>query len=289
MVRTLVASAQRTGNTRVTGNDPARHQTGEDAAVQQAATGLSAERLQKVLAAAGVGSRRHCEELIDRGRVSIDGQTVLRQGVRVDPERAVIRVDGERVIVAADRVYLLLNKPAGMVSTMSDELGRLSLADVPAIRRSGDGRRLFNVGRLDAETEGLLLLTNDGDLAHRLMHPSFEVSKTYLAEVAAAIPAQARRDLKAGVTLEDGPASVDSVRVVDAVAGRTLLEVRLHEGRNHIVRRLFDHVGYPVVRLVRVAVGPVQLGDLRIGKTRPLSNKEVAGLYRLVDMSSPAP
>lgn len=239
-----------------------------------------APRLQKVLAEAGLGSRRHCEDLIGQGRVSIDGITVDRQGVRVDPERAIVRVDGNRIATRAGLVYLALNKPAGMVSTLSDELGRSSVADV--LRERG-GRRLFHVGRLDADTEGLLLLTNDGELAHRLMHPSFEVSKIYLAQVPGPVPPAVRRRLKAGVQLDDGPAAVDTVRVVDTAPGRTLLEVTLHIGRHHIVRRLLAEVGHPVLHLVRVQVGPVRLGELRQGKTRPLTRAEVAALYRLVE------
>lgn len=244
-----------------------------------------AERLQKVMAAAGVGSRRHCEELIAAGRVSLNGEVVRRQGVRVDPQEADIRVDGDRIITAAGRVYVALNKPPGMVSTMADELGRQSLADL----RVTQGRRLFHVGRLDADTEGLLLLTNDGDLAHRLMHPSFEVSKTYLAEVSGPVPGAVRQQLRRGVLLEDGPAAVDAVRLVDAAPGRALLEIRLHEGRHHIVRRLLAHVGHPVIRLVRTEVGPIRLGDLRSGRTRPLNPREISALYRLVDLPGGSP
>ncbi|HVV30886.1 MAG TPA: pseudouridine synthase [Mycobacteriales bacterium] len=245
---------------------------------------MTEERLQKVLAAAGVGSRRHCEDLIGAGRVTIDGEQVRRQGVRVDPDVAVVRVDGERVVTASGYRYLILNKPAGMVSTLSDERGRLSIADVPAVRQAGEQRRLFHVGRLDTDTEGLLLLTNDGDLAHRLMHPSFEVDKTYLAEVPGPVSAQVRRLLRAGVLLEDGPATVDAVRVLDSVAGRALLEVSLHEGRKHIVRRLLAAVDLPVRRLVRTQLGPVRLGSLKSGRTRNLSRSEVSALYRLVDL-----
>jgi len=248
------------------------------------APGETQERLQKVLAAAGIGSRRLCEDLIGQGRVSVDGVTVDRQGVRVDPATAIIRVDGERIRVASDRTYVAFNKPSGVVSTMSDERGRVSLADVPALRSYQGSRRLFHVGRLDAETEGLLLLTNDGELAHRLMHPSFEVSKIYLAEVAGPVPLTSRRRLKEGVILDDGPAAVDSVKIVDSVPGRVLLEVRLHEGRNHLVRRLLAAVGHPVKRLVRVQLGPVKLGDLRTGHARPLTRQEVNGLHELVDL-----
>jgi pseudouridine synthase len=243
------------------------------------------ERLQKVLAAAGIGSRRHCEGLIEAGRVSIDGQVVERQGIRVDPELARIRVDGELVTTKADLRYYVLNKPAGMVSTMADEQGRWALADVAIVQRVGETQRLFHVGRLDAETEGLLLLTNDGALAHRLTHPSFEVSKTYLAQVPGPVAAAARRRLREGVLLDDGLAAVDSLRIVDSTPRRALLEIRLHEGRKHIVRRLLDAVGHPVERLVRTELGPVLLGDLKSGRTRPMTRREVSALYDLVDLA----
>jgi 23S rRNA pseudouridine2605 synthase len=237
-------------------------------------------RLQKVLAAAGLGSRRACEELIAAGRVSVDGRPVREQGLRVDPRTAVVRVDGERVPVAPDLVHLALNKPRGMVSTMHDPQGRPSLADV-AGDRSG---RLFHVGRLDTDSEGLLLLTNDGELAHRLTHPRYEVPKAYLAEIPGPVPRDLGRRLRAGIELDDGPVSVDSFRVLDSAAGRALVEVVLHEGRKHVVRRLFAETGHPVQRLVRTAVGPVLLGELRPGRTRRLAREEIGALYRLVGL-----
>jgi 23S rRNA pseudouridine2605 synthase len=236
-------------------------------------------RLQKVLAAAGVGSRRRCEELIAAGRVEVDGQIVTQMGVRVDPRVAVVRVDGLRANIRDDLVYLALNKPRGVLSAMSDSRGRRTVGDlvhdVP--------QRLFHVGRLDADSEGLLVLTNDGELAHRLMHPSFEVVKTYLATVAPAVGRETARRLRHGVDLEDGRVVVDSFRVVDVSAGRALVEVALHEGRKHIVRRLLAEVGHPVQRLVRTAIGPVRLGDLRAGKLRPLDAAELGSLHALVD------
>ncbi|HKT00906.1 MAG TPA: pseudouridine synthase [Rugosimonospora sp.] len=235
------------------------------------------ERLQKVLAGAGVGSRRACEELIAAGRVKVDGR-VAELGDKVDPRAAEIYVDGERVIADDNLVYLALNKPRGVVSTMADERGRTAIADflgnVP--------QRVFHVGRLDADSEGLLLLTNDGGLAHRLTHPSFGVAKTYLAEVPGPVAKGLRRRLLAGVELEDGPVQADEFRVVDSVPGRVLVEVVLHEGRNHIVRRLLDEVGHPVSRLVRTAIGPVKLGNLKPGRTRRLTPPEIAALFRAV-------
>lgn len=235
-------------------------------------------RLQRVLADAGVGSRRHCEELIGQGRVSIDGQTVSRQGVRVDPAAVVVRVDGDRVVTDATKRYVLLNKPVGVLSAMSDDRGRPTVA--PATR----GHRLFHVGRLDVDTSGLLVLTNDGELAHRLMHPSYEVPKTYVADVDGAVSTATRAQLRRGVLLEDGPAAVDRVRVLGSAPGRTLLELTVHEGRNRLVRRLLESVGHPVVELVRVGLGPLRLGDLGSGRTRSLAAREVSALYRLVDL-----
>lgn len=237
-------------------------------------------RLQKVLASAGVGSRRACEELIAAGRVSVDGETVREQGVRIDPETAVVHVDGMRVTTASDRVYLALNKPRGMVSAMTDPDGRPTVGDLVAERKD----RLFHVGRLDAETTGLLLLTNDGDLAHRLSHPSFHVPKTYLAQVIGPVQKDVGKRLRAGVLLEDGPVKVDSFRLIDSSANKVLVEVVLHEGRKHVVRRLLAEVGHPVQSLVRTAIGPIQLGAQRPGKLRPLSSQEVAALHALVGL-----
>jgi 23S rRNA pseudouridine2605 synthase len=236
------------------------------------------QRLQKVMAAAGVGSRRACEELIAAGRVTIDGQTATL-GDKVDPEHAVIHVDGERIITDAKLVYLALNKPRGVMSTMDDERGRAALADfLPNL-----AQRVYHVGRLDADSEGLLLITNDGWLAHRLTHPSYRMSKTYVCEVPGPVEHTLRRVLLAGVELDDGPVKVDGFRVVDSVGRRALVEVVLHEGRKHVVRRLLGAVGYPVQRLIRTAVGPVRLGDLRPGRTRRLTAAEIGALYKAVE------
>jgi 23S rRNA pseudouridine2605 synthase len=237
-------------------------------------------RLQKVLAQAGVASRRAAEELIAAGRVSVDGEVVREMGRRVDPITAVVHVDGSRVVLRDDLVHLALNKPRGMLSTMSDERGRPCVGDLVA----GRGDRLFHVGRLDADTEGLLLLTNNGELGHRLTHPSFEVQKTYLAEVAGQVPRDLGRRLRDGVELEDGPVRVDRFRLVDSLPGRTLLELVLHEGRKHAVRRRLEGVGHPVQRLVRTAIGEVKLGTQRPGRLRPLTTAEVGALYRAVGL-----
>jgi 23S rRNA pseudouridine2605 synthase len=237
-------------------------------------------RLQKVLAAAGLGSRRACEQLIAEGRVSVDGEPVREQGRRVDPTTAVVRVDGMRISAPSGSVHLSLNKPRGMVTTMTDPEGRPTVGDLVEGRKE----RLFHVGRLDADTEGLLLLTNDGELAHRLTHPSYVVPKTYLAEVPGPMARDVGRRLRAGVDLEDGLVRVDEFRLVDSSAGRVLVEIVLHEGRRHVVRRLLDAVGHPVGRLVRTQIGPVRLGDQRPGKLRPLTSQEVGALYSAVGL-----
>jgi 23S rRNA pseudouridine2605 synthase len=237
-------------------------------------------RLQKVLAQAGFGSRRACEVLIDQGRVEVDGQPVLEQGMRVDPESQVIRVDGMRINTSTERVYYALNKPEGVVTTMDDPEGRPCVGDYI----EGRAHRLFYVGRLDQATEGLLLLTNDGDLAHRLTHPSFGVEKTYLAEIDIPVPRDMGRALKAGVELEDGFVAADGFRVVTSSANRAMVEVVVHEGRTHVVRRMLEAVGRPVHRLVRTEVGPIHLGDMRVGKVRALTQQEVGKLYAAVGL-----
>ncbi|WP_189214229.1 pseudouridine synthase [Actinokineospora sp. UTMC 2448] len=237
-------------------------------------------RLQKVLSQAGVASRRAAEDLIDQGRVSVDGEVVREQGRRVDPLTAVIHVDGVRVNVRDDRVYLALNKPRGVHSTMEDDQGRPCVGDY----LRGRTERLFHVGRLDADTEGLLLLTNDGELAHRLMHPSYEVRKTYLAEVPAPVGRDVGRTLRQGIMLEDGPVKVDSFKLVDNYGHRALVEVVIHEGRKHIVRRMLAEVGYPVQSLVRTRIADVALGNQRPGSIRALNRAEVGSLYGAVGL-----
>lgn len=240
-------------------------------------------RLQKVLSQAGIASRRAAEKMIIDGRVEVDGQVVTELGTRVDPDASVIRVDGARVMLDDSLVYLALNKPRGMHSTMSDDRGRPCIGDLIERKVRGN-KNLFHVGRLDADTEGLILLTNDGELAHRLMHPSHEVSKTYLATVPGTVPRGLGKALRAGVDLEDGPVKVDDFAVVDAIPGKTLLRVTLHEGRNRIVRRLLAAVGFPVEELVRTDIGPVTLGNQRPGSLRALGRDEVGQLYKAVGL-----
>lgn len=231
-------------------------------------------RLQKLLATSGVASRRKCEELMLAGEVEVDGEVVTRLGTKVDPTTAVIRVSGKRLPPASPHVYLVLNKPRGVVSTMSDPQGRRTLGDLVADRPE----RLFHVGRLDTDTSGLIVLTNDGGFAQRLAHPSYEVDKTYVAEVDGEVTKATLRTLREGVTLDDGPVTVSSARVVQHGKGRTIVELVIHEGRNRIVRRLLDHVGHPVKRLTRTAIGPVRLAPLPEGALRELTNDELGAL-----------
>ncbi|ADB75599.1 pseudouridine synthase [Geodermatophilus obscurus] len=238
------------------------------------------ERLQKVLARAGVGSRRVVENMVDQGRISVNGKTVAVQGMRVDPERDKIAVDGVRIELRDDRVTYALNKPPGVITAMSDDRNRPTVGDMVGDLAPG----LVHVGRLDQDTEGLLLVTNDGELAHRLAHPSYEVKKTYLAQVSGSVPRDMARRLRSGVELEDGPVKVDSFRVVDTHAGQSVVEVVLHEGRKHIVRRLLASVGLPVSRLTRTAVGPVKLERMRSGSIRRLSRAEVGALEEAVGL-----
>ncbi|MDT0310389.1 pseudouridine synthase [Streptomyces sp. DSM 44917] len=237
------------------------------------------ERLQKVLARAGMGSRRACEELIDQGRVEVNGRRVREQGRRVDPDRDEIKVDG-LTVAAQSHLFFALNKPAGVVSSMEDPEGRQCLGDYVQNRET----RLFHVGRLDTETEGLILLTNHGELAHRLTHPKYGVTKTYLAAVQGPIPRDLGRRLREGIDLEDGFARADDFRVVQNTGNNYLVEVSLHEGRKHIVRRMLSEAGFPVDRLVRTHFGPIALGDQKSGWLRRMTNTEVGRLMREVDL-----
>ena len=234
-------------------------------------------RLQKVLAAAGVASRRVCEVMISEGRVEVNGRLVTEQGLRVDPERDVIRIDGSRIPPPRRHAYLVLNKPRGVVSTLADPEGRRTLADFVAGRRE----RLFHVGRLDTDTEGLLIMTNDGEFAQRLAHPSYEVPKTYLAEVTGVIRAATLKQLRSGIVLDDGAVKPSSVKLVSTGADKSLIKITLQEGRTHIVRRTMEAVGHPVRRLSRIGIGPVRLGNLKVGELRDLTREELGGLLDL--------
>ena len=242
-----------------------------------------AERVQKVLAAAGIGSRRSCEELIAEGRVAVDGE-IITLGAKADPRTQIITVDGERVHSNPTLLYLLLNKPVGYVTTVTDPQGRPTVMDlVPATPR------VYPVGRLDRDTEGLLVLTNDGELANRLAHPSYEVEKTYVAQIRGPAKRRAVRQLLDGVQLEDGMARARSLRELGSAGDHTLIEIVLAEGRKREVRRMLQAVNLPLERLARVRIGPLPLGDISPGKFRPLTGSEVRDLYRTVGMADPAP
>jgi pseudouridine synthase len=232
-------------------------------------------RLQKALAAAGVASRRACEDLIVQGQVKINGKLVTELGSRVDPTSDFVTVRGVPVQFDTSRVYLALNKPAGIISTMSDEEGRPDLSQFVV-----DFDRVFNIGRLDAETTGLILLTNDGDLANKLAHPSFGVEKTYVARIAGDVTPATMQKLLDGFELEDGFIKADRARIIDVKRGEALVEIILHSGRNRIVRRMLDHVGHPVLGLVRKQFGPIYLSTLKSGHVRNLSKIEVGSLLK---------
>jgi 23S rRNA pseudouridine2605 synthase len=248
---------------------------------QEPTDGEGLVRLQKLLAQSGVASRRKCEEMMLAGLVEVDGEVVTRLGTKVDPRTAKIRVDGRRLPPVSDHVYLVLNKPPGVVSTMSDPQGRPTLTDYVADRPE----RLFHVGRLDTDTEGLILLTNDGDFAHRMAHPSYEVDKTYVAEVEGVVSRATLKRLRDGVTLEDGPVQVSAAKVRSTHGQRSLVELVIHEGRNRIVRRMLEAVGHPVLELQRTRLGPLPLGRLAPGTSRKLRPEEARQLEQLTGRS----
>jgi 23S rRNA pseudouridine2605 synthase/16S rRNA pseudouridine516 synthase len=241
------------------------------------------ERLQKVMAAAGVASRRVCEQYIAEGRVAVNGEIITEPGRRVDPLTDRVSVDGTAIQLDTSRRYVMLNKPVGVVSSMKDEQGR------PDLTRYTNRyeERLFNVGRLDADTSGLLILTNDGELAHVLAHPSFGVEKTYIAKVQGEATPTTMKKLMAGVDLEDGRIAADKARIIGAASrGQTMVEITLHSGKNRIVRRMLDAVGHPVLELVRRQFGPLHLGTLPVGQARDLSKVELGRLLTIARAES---
>jgi len=242
-----------------------------------------AERLQKVLAAAGLGSRRQCEELILTGRVEVDRQTVVELGTRVDPSGQEIRVDGEP-LPRTRLVHYAVHKPPGVVSTSRDPAGRPRVIDLVP----GGHGRLFAVGRLDLNSEGLILVTNDGELANRLTHPRYGVAKTYRVQVAGHPEPKILRQLCRGVRLAEGLARAESARVKSHHKASTYLEIVLREGRNREVRRMLAKTGHKVLRLVRIAVGPVRLGKLPPGAARPLTGAELKALRRAAGKPAPS-
>lgn len=257
---------------------PARSRRTKRSSVEPArgaAAPAEGQRLQKVLAAAGVGSRRECEELITAGRVEVDRRMVTELGTRVDPSRQEIRVDGVP-LPKSKPVYYAVHKPTGVVSTNRDPSGRPRVIDlVPS-----GGARLFAVGRLDLGSEGLMLVTNDGELANRLTHPRYGIEKTYRVQVAGRPTREVLARLRRGVRLAEGVARVERIHIKSHHKDSTILEMVLREGRNREIRRVLAKLGHKVLRLVRIAVGPVRLGKLAPGQSRPLTRKELEALRR---------
>lgn len=235
------------------------------------------ERLQKYLAHAGVASRRYCEELILQGKVAVNGQVVLELGTKVDPLEDTVTVDGKSVSPNQQSVYILLYKPGGYVSTVKDPEGRKTVIDL----LSGQEQRVYPVGRLDYDTEGLLLLTNDGELTHALTHPSRQVDKTYLAIIQGIPTANELEQLRRGILLTDGMTAPAQVSLIKSAGPKTWLEITIHEGRNRQVRRMCEQIGYPVLFLKRIRLGFLTLDGLTVGKYRLLRPQEIAKLRSL--------
>lgn len=242
---------------------------------------MAEERLQKVMAAAGIASRRHSEALIREGRVMVNGEVAII-GQKVDADVDVVLVDGERINVDPGLTYIMLNKPRGVLTTADDPEGRPTVFDLINLNQ-----RLFPVGRLDQDTEGLLLLTNDGDLAHALTHPSYEVERVYVALVPGPVRKPLLARLRAGVELEDGIARPVRARVLEDERSKALLEIVMAEGRKREVRRMLGALGLTVERLARVNYGGVELGELRQGKWRFLSQSEISTLFSATGTGHP--
>ncbi|WP_291475966.1 pseudouridine synthase [Corynebacterium sp.] len=282
-VESYISNARPARHQHVADRKPPKKAGGQGNQKKRTKSDSEKTRLQKVLAAAGVASRRMSEKLIEAGRVEVNGTIVTEQGMRVDPENDVIRVDGVRVIADEEIVTFALNKPRGIHSTMHDEFGRPCLSDLVGERVEA-GQRLFHVGRLDAQTEGLLLLTNDGELANRLMHPRYGIKKTYLATVLGEADRRLVRQLLDGIELDDGIVIADEVQIIDAWQGKSLIKVVIHEGRKHVVRRMLKEAGFPVQALVRTKVHTVQLGEQKPGTLRALNRSELTSLYNAVGL-----
>lgn len=236
-------------------------------------TDIDRIRLQKALAHAGVASRRASEELIVRGKVKVNGKIVTELGTRVDPKKDRVEVSGRLIQLDNDKVYLAFHKPVGVISSMYDDRDR---ADLGSFFNSAE--RVFNVGRLDADTSGLLLMTNDGELANQLMHPSYEVEKLYRARIRGEITPATIKKLTTGISLDDGESAADRAKILDVSGNHSLVEIVLHSGKNRIVRRMLDAVGHPVTDLARRSFGPVRLGTLKPGDSRQLGKLEISSL-----------
>jgi 23S rRNA pseudouridine2605 synthase len=238
---------------------------------------MTLTRLQKVLADAGIASRRASEQLILDGRVSVDGYQITELGTKVDPEISKVEVDGETIKISETKIYLAFHKPIGILSTMTDPDGRPSLGDYFKERKE----RLFHVGRLDRESEGLILMTNDGDLAHRASHPSYGMVKKYLVEIESVLTREQISEMSKGIMLEDGLARALDIRTVREISPKhSWVEISIHEGRNHIVRRMLDFYEIPVARLIRTEFGPILLAETGVGRYRNLNEVELTKLFK---------
>ena len=243
---------------------------------------MSLSRLNKIIADAGIASRRAADQLILEGRVSVDGEIIIELGGRYDPEINDVKVDGESLSINKSKTYLAFHKPAGIISTMSDPEGRANLGDYFKDRKD----RLYHVGRLDKDSEGIILLTNDGDLAHRATHPSYGLEKRYLVEVEGEFNKQMSDQLLQGVRLEDGLARAMKVVHARAVSkNHHWVEITIHEGRFHIIRRLIESLGLKVLRLIRLDFGPINLGDMKAGRHRVLNSQEMTNLFTLLKLN----
>ena len=244
---------------------------------------MAQTRLNKIIADAGIASRRAADQLILEGRVSVDGEVITELGNKFDPEICDIKVDGESLSISKSKTYLAFHKPAGVISTMSDPEGRSNLGDFFKDRKD----RLYHVGRLDKDSEGLILLTNDGELAHRATHPSYGLEKRYLVEIEGEFNQQLSDQLLQGVRLEDGLAR--AVKVIHARAvsrNHHWVEITIHEGRYHIIRRLIESLGLKVLRLIRLDFGPISLGDMKPGRHRVLNSQEMTNLFNLLKLNT---
>jgi len=243
---------------------------------------VSLSRLNKIIADAGIASRRAADQLILEGRVSVDGEIIIELGGKYDPEINDVKVDGESLTINKSKTYLAFHKPAGIISTMSDPEGRANLGDYFKDRKD----RLYHVGRLDKDSEGIILLTNDGDLAHRATHPSYGLEKRYLVEVEGEFNKQMSDQLLQGVRLEDGLARALKVVHARAVSkNHHWVEITIHEGRFHIIRRLIESLGLKVLRLIRLDFGPINLGDMKPGRHRVLNSQEMTNLFTLLKLN----
>lgn len=242
------------------------------------------ERLQKVLSRAGVASRRRVEQLMGMGKITVNGAIANEMGMRINPATDIVAVNGQVVSLDVSLRYVMLHKPKGVVSSMADERGRQDLTKfVEEI-----GERVYNVGRLDSDTTGLLLLTNDGDTAHKLAHPSFEVDKVYVATVRGIVTPASLKTLLQGVELEDGLARADRIKLVGQPRNNaSIVELVLHSGKNRIVRRMLDAIGHPVIDLHRRSFGPLHLGGLKPGQWRDLTRLEVTSVLTLAHHTPP--